>query len=298
MPLRRLFEFPTIAQLVPIVVDLKENPKEETYLTSPSLVPLHVVAGGENLFCFHAVKGGVGDFKTLIGLLPEVSLYGLQSEGFLRSIRHTTIESMAAYYVEIIRSVQKKGPYSLIGFSSGGVLAFEAARILSRMGEKMALVLLLDPMVPGTLQQNPTDLELINMLAEGKLDGNQEELSRLEGDERLAYAFDQLKKSGDVPSNYGLDIARNMLAVVKNNLTAEIMYTPEPYGGHIVFIAAETRRMENLELWKKYISGSLEIVRVAAEHKDLLTEPFVRETVKQLQRYMGEAQKMFAQSAT
>ena len=293
VPLRRLFELPTVAQLAPIMAQLKENPEEQTYGTSSSLVPLRVVAGGENLFCFHAVKGGVTTFNTLIELLPGVSMYGLQSEGLSRSIRYTTIESMSAYYVEIIRSVQKKGPYSLIGQSSGGLLAFEAAHILSRMGEEVAAVLLLDTMAPGSLQWNATDLDLINALADGKLDGDddQEALSRLEGDEQLVYAFEQLKKRGHVPSNYGIDIGRSMLAVLKNNLTATTMYAPEPYGGHVVLIAAEASPVENIEAWKTYVSGSLDIAPFAGQHKDLLVEPFVRETAKHIQRYMGEAQK-------
>ena len=293
VPLRRLFELPTVAQLAPVLAQLKENPEEQTYGTSPSLVPLRVVAGGENLFCFHAVKGGVTTFNTLIELLPGVSMYGLQSEGLSRSIRYTTIESMAAYYVEVIRSVQKKGPYSLIGQSSGGLLAFEAAHILSRMGEEVAAVLLLDTMAPGSLQWNATDLDLINTLADGKLDGkdDQEALSRLQGDEQLVYAFEQLKKRGHVPSNYGLDIGRSMLAVLKNNLTATTMYAPKPYSGNVVLIAAEASPVENIEAWKTYVSGSLDIAPFAGQHKDLLIEPFVRETAKHIQRYMGEAQK-------
>jgi thioesterase domain-containing protein len=289
MPLRRLFESPTIAQLLPIVLKLKENPEERTYATSSSLVPLHIVDGGENLFCFHAVKGGVSDFKKLIGLLPGVSMYGLQSEGISGPIQYTTIESMAAYYVEIIRSVQKKGPYSLIGHSTGGLLAFEAAHILSRIGEKVATVILLDTFAPGFNPWYGSDLELINFLAGGNLDGNQEELLRLEGDEQLAYAFEQLKKLGPLPSNYSLDIVRKVVTITKNNLMATNMYAPEPYGGHVALIAAEMSPVENIATWKPYVSGLLEVSPVAGGHGDLLVEPFVRQTAKHIQRSMDEA---------
>src|SRR5947209_365655 len=288
VPLRHLFESPTIAQMVPTMAQLKENPEEQTYATSSSLVPLHIVDGGENLFCFHAVKGGVSDFKGLIGLLPGVSIYGLQSEGMFRPIQYTTIESMAAYYVEIIRSVQKKGPYSLIGHSSGGHLAFEAAHILSRIGEKVATVILLDTFAPGFRPWHGSDLDLINFLALGNLDGNQEELSRLEGDEQLAYAFEQLKKLSPLPSSYTLDIARKVVTITKNNLTATNMYVPEPYGGHVALIAAEMSPIENIATWKSYVSGLLEVLPVAGGHTDLLVEPFIRQTAKHIQRSMGE----------
>ena len=106
---------------------------------------------------------------------------------------------------------------------------------------------------------------LINAIADRKLDGDKEELSRLEGDEQLAYAFEQLEKRGHVPSNYNLDMGRNMLAVLKNNRTATNMYAPGPYDGHVVLIAAATSPVENIQAWKAYVSGSLEVVPFAGE---------------------------------
>jgi pimeloyl-ACP methyl ester carboxylesterase len=61
-----------------------------------------------------------------------------------KSARHTTIENMAAHYIQEIRSFQPEGPYYLRGYSMGGLIAFEMARQLHRLGQRVALLALLD----------------------------------------------------------------------------------------------------------------------------------------------------------
>ena len=56
---------------------------------------------------------------------------------------------MADHYVPIIRAVQPRGPYFLAGPSMGGFIAIEIARRLSRDGERVALLGLLDTFGPG-----------------------------------------------------------------------------------------------------------------------------------------------------
>lgn len=54
------------------------------------------------------------------------------------------IEEMAADYAEQIRSVQPTGPYHLLGWSLGGVLAHAVATRLEELGEEVALLAVLD----------------------------------------------------------------------------------------------------------------------------------------------------------
>src|SRR5260370_36462175 len=78
-------------------------------------------------------------------------LYSLQA-GWLDGVEEplTDSETMAAYYIEKMRTVQPDGPYALGGLSSGGVVAFEMAQQLRAMGETVALVALLDSAVPNS----------------------------------------------------------------------------------------------------------------------------------------------------
>ena len=60
-----------------------------------------------------------------------------------------SFEEFGAYAVQLIRAVQPHGPYILGGHCVYGVLAFEAARQLQRLGEEVSLVALFDSWGPG-----------------------------------------------------------------------------------------------------------------------------------------------------
>ena len=55
-----------------------------------------------------------------------------------------TVETMAAESVDAIRAEQPHGPYQLLGYSFGGLLALESARLLSAAGETVTFVGLVD----------------------------------------------------------------------------------------------------------------------------------------------------------
>src|SRR4029077_8750398 len=78
-------------------------------------------------------------------------VYGLQARplGGESQAPHPTIEEMAAEYLEAVRSLQPAGPYLLAGYSFGAVVAFEMARQLTGAGEEVAMLALLDEMVPA-----------------------------------------------------------------------------------------------------------------------------------------------------
>ena len=56
---------------------------------------------------------------------------------------------MVVDYVDEIRTVQPHGPYLLGGECIGGVLAYEMARRLEEIGEKVELLVLLDTELPS-----------------------------------------------------------------------------------------------------------------------------------------------------
>ena len=51
---------------------------------------------------------------------------------------------MAEFHLNAIREVQPDGPYALMGYSLGGLVALEMAQHLSKDGEKVALLAMLD----------------------------------------------------------------------------------------------------------------------------------------------------------
>ncbi len=55
-----------------------------------------------------------------------------------------SIEEMARVYLDAIKRVQPEGPYILIGYSLGGLVSLEVAQRLSRSGDRVALLALVD----------------------------------------------------------------------------------------------------------------------------------------------------------
>lgn len=90
------------------------------------------------LFAVHAIEGFVTALKPLAAKLT-VPVYGLQCT---KEAPLTSLNDLAAFYIKQIKTVQKTGPYVIIGYSFGASVAFEMVSLLEKAGEKASLVML------------------------------------------------------------------------------------------------------------------------------------------------------------
>lgn len=90
------------------------------------------------LFAVHAIEGFVTALKPLAAKLT-VPVYGLQCT---KEAPLTSLNDLAAFYIKQIKTVQKTGPYLIIGYSFGASVAFEMVSLLEKAGEKATLVML------------------------------------------------------------------------------------------------------------------------------------------------------------
>jgi thioesterase domain-containing protein len=101
----------------------------------------------EPLFCVHPAIGLSWSW-CYSGLLPHLPadrpVYGLQAPHVAGAESHTSIAEAAAAYITQLREVQPDGPYHLLGWSLGGLIAHEMAVQLRQAGERVALLALLD----------------------------------------------------------------------------------------------------------------------------------------------------------
>jgi amino acid adenylation domain-containing protein len=77
-------------------------------------------------------------------LAPEHSVFALQPVPLGGGQVPHEVAEFAAQYVAAIIEIQPHGPYILVGYSLGGLIMYEAARILQNKGEPIALLALLD----------------------------------------------------------------------------------------------------------------------------------------------------------
>lgn len=134
----------------------------------PELQRLNQAQHGRPVFWFHGALGGSEIYQ---GLAQQVQrpFFGLQARGWMTDRAPLQgIQAMAAYYIQVIQSVQPQGPYDLGGYSLGGMLAYEVTRQLQELGESVdSLVMLDSPDVTGERTARLSDktrlLQTINM---------------------------------------------------------------------------------------------------------------------------------------
>ena len=136
-------------------------PSPTTAVVSTGLNPLIRLSSGPSrqppVFCVHPVSGTVVGYYALARRLSaQWDVWGVQNRQVLdASWRDTSIEQMARDYVKALLEQQPTGTYRLIGWSMGGTMVLEMARLLARLGKRVEFVGLIDGYVPGAGQPRP-----------------------------------------------------------------------------------------------------------------------------------------------
>ncbi|MFF0526955.1 amino acid adenylation domain-containing protein [Nocardia amikacinitolerans] len=146
LPVQMMFGEATPAA---IAVRLAGSDGEATAMAGAlgAVLPIRPTAPGRQapLFCVHPAIGLSWCYSGLLAhLSPDRPLYGLQSPHVAGEEGFATIGEAADYYVAHIKSVQAEGPYHLLGWSLGGLIAHEIAVRLQESGDEVALLAMMD----------------------------------------------------------------------------------------------------------------------------------------------------------
>ncbi|MFG2746431.1 amino acid adenylation domain-containing protein [Streptomyces chartreusis] len=216
------------------------------------LLPIRPTGTLAPLFCVH---GGVGfglPFAELTAHLDaERPVYALQSDGVIAAHgnwdRPQDVPALAAVYVERIRQVQPQGPYHLLGWSFGGLVAHEMAVRLQEAGERVEFLATLDvaPVEPG--DPNPTD-------------------------EQIRTAFlEHHARGADIPE---ADL-RHLMTVMRHHTDIARRFTPGRYTGELtLFVAAaepNARAGDPAARWRPYVDGAVVVHDVPCGHEEMLS---------------------------
>ena len=110
------------------------------------LLPIRPAGDRPPLFCLHPGEGLSWRYLGLLRYIPaDYPLYGVQARGLAQAeaLPHS-IEEMCDDYISQIRRIQPAGPYHLLGWSFGGIVAHAIATRLEDQGERVALLASLD----------------------------------------------------------------------------------------------------------------------------------------------------------
>jgi thioesterase domain-containing protein len=260
LSIHSLFTAPTVAELA-----LKlSHPTDRNAFEI--MLPLRSQGSLPPLFCIHPGGGLSWCYTRLMQYIDaDCQIYGLQSRHFSDpEYVPKTVEEMAADYLDQIRKIQPAGPYYLIGWSLGGLVAHAIATLCQKQGDEVALLALLDA-YPPIIQQTPVQVTNDQILSEvcRYLAYDTTEDKSLD-----ASFFNELSRHlGDFPLDTLIEDIQNSISVMNT-------FTPQRYDGDLLLFTATATDSEGNagarpEDWRLHC-GEIEVHPVACRHHDML----------------------------
>ncbi|MGC0364047.1 amino acid adenylation domain-containing protein [Rhodococcus sp. 27YEA15] len=251
------------------------------------LLTLREGGNAEPLFCIHPAVGLAWCYGALSNHVDaDRPLYGLQSPALTDpDFEAASVEELAARYVEEIRAVQPHGPYHLLGWSIGGLVAHAAAVQLQHAGELVGGLIMLDSYVltdPDMTGARPSLGELVGGLGvdvSGVEDLDADDAARLlrgvVGEHPLV-SRDRISRLFDEYSS-GADLAHR--------------YRPTRYDGDLLFFSAQPVEFDpsrTASAWRPFTSGAIVDHPIPTSHADMFTDAGVEIFGPLIQRALNE----------
>jgi thioesterase domain-containing protein len=188
-----------------------------------------------------------------------------------------SVEQMAAAYIDAMREKQPVGPYAIVGFCFGGVVAYEMAQQLRASGEAGPLVIL-DSALTGTFR-----VPWARMKARR---------ARRRARRLVQVTTNPVKRALGRPTSGPTEL--NRLWQLRNGMFADAKrrYKVSAYGGPMLLMQSEetlndpANDITDLTFgWGKY-ADRLEIQRVPGGHRTHLQRPYVEAVVNAVRPFL------------
>jgi len=164
-----IFKKPTIRQLAQYIKSAKKEttPIKDDYMVLLKKNPVK----DRHLFFIHDGTGEVeGYIEFCDHLSARFNCWGTRAAKIKNyTPQNLSIQEVARLYIPKIKSLQPHGPYYIVGWSTGGTIAFEMTRQLEQQQEKIDFLALIDTLPPdknllkqGIEFNRETEVNLIN----------------------------------------------------------------------------------------------------------------------------------------
>ncbi|WP_245128078.1 non-ribosomal peptide synthetase [Mucilaginibacter straminoryzae] len=292
VPISALYEYPTIRKLAAVL----DNGISDSL--AASLVKLKSGGDKHPLYLIHGNGLNLLNFNALVQYLPDDQpVYGFQAIGLNASDAEIgTMEQVAARYVKELLHQNPDGPYLLAGYSYGGNIGIEMARILKNMGKEIRLLALFDANAQNSekynswtsrigrkiLRQGPKAVWFTRSLVKtpAKAIGYQLFLLRNNANRIL-------QKLRLVKQEKSIGVFEQLERVTQKYNEAYYNYRIKPYDGEIYLFKAAERVyfVDDAEQlgWGKY-ALKVHVREVPGDHKTMFEEPNVATFAAELTR--------------
>ncbi|GGM34198.1 non-ribosomal peptide synthetase [Longimycelium tulufanense] len=263
--------------------------------TFDPVVPLREAGDGVPLFLIHPIGGTVLCYRQLVNHLPaDRPVHALQAAGTQPGTEPlTSMESLAASYIEAIRRVHPDGPFHLAGWSFGGFVAVEIARQLDPA--QVSSLTVLDTIALGAGPRTALDEKQMITFFIGEL------LASSRGDVQLddelgdivdlTSALDRCVELGVLPRDSSPQLVRRLYRVFRANMQAGMDYRVENLRRPLLLLRATEEMPSGLAVahrnvgtlfnspdngWEQWTEEPVEIVKVPGNHLSMMDAPNVQ----------------------
>jgi thioesterase domain-containing protein len=282
---------PTIASLAAVL----DEPSAPRF---PPLLLLKPGIQAPPVFLAHGLGGTAMDFFQLVKhIQSEHPLYGMQAKGtdgvdepFDR------IEDLAQFHLDAIRELQPHGPYFLVGYSLGGLVALEMAQRLTEMGEKIALLAMLESYPHArflTLRQRATigtRMALNRASTVGRLPVGDAISYIIHPSDRRLYVSRDGKGTAPIQLPVGASFTPTMQRARDSAYRSLVRYRPQFYNGTIKFVRAEVVSNfpdDPAAVWSS-LASNFQVETVPGDHLGILGTHF-ESLASVISRYLCQA---------
>jgi amino acid adenylation domain-containing protein len=256
-----IYEWPTIEQLAAIIAG---TPKSKS---ASCLIPIRIKGSGPPLFVIPSILSNTLFYSEMLKYLDQDQIvYGIEmSEKDLEK----PIEEAAAYYVDQIRKAFPAPPYSLIGYSSGGIMALEMGRRFGELNCTAPFLAMIDTVFPFSSE---SQLPRSGKVFPPPFLKNLPYWLYYFLPYWMSY-YIQLARNKNVRQYY--KEWQNKILAVRSWLK---LYRPEPYSGRVVFYRAEAQGLFTASSYKGWeqICSSLDVYTIPGNHNTMMNKPNVR----------------------
>ncbi|WP_440113046.1 amino acid adenylation domain-containing protein [Paenibacillus sp. QZ-Y1] len=282
LPLSTILEHDTIERLAAL---LSQAPAEEP--KPSSLVALNASGSRTPLYCIHPVGGSIVCYNAFPQALgAEWPVYAIQDKHLNGPMNYdmtersfSSIKDMAHQYIAQIRAVQPTGPYALLGWSFGGIVAHEMACQLEQAGEEVEMLMLLDARLRS---HDEAAFEL------SENEWKEYFLQDLTGVQMIGDRSDERKKDWS-PDDEHLN---HFYTLFKSNYRAMHEHVPQWFGGTLTwFKAQEEERALSMEGdWSNY-AKQVDSIMLDGDHYSMMNPLNVARIAAYLKSYTHEAKE-------
>ena len=290
LPSATIFRAPTVAALASLL-------QQPTLPRSSPFVPLSAGSARPPILIAHGLDGQASFSKLAQSIQTGHPIYGMQARG-VDGIEKPfdRIEDMAQCYIDALTDVQPCGPYILVGYSFGGLVALEMAQRLSRSGENMALLVLVDTYPHPRFLARRQRVSLIARRIMRHIHEMKKMPIRLattyflHGLERRLQLAGVRSRGKNLPVASPLSLAQTTERVKQSAYVALRRYRPRFYRGKIQFVSAESNSYfpdDPAAVWGK-LAEVVDVETVPGGHLDMVTAHFESLSAA-LTRYVKDA---------